>query len=460
MKRLAAVLLAAAATFWAGSAWTGSGEGSGEGSVGTETLSRAVEAAIRELAREEGGPVVAESTQFLLSHSVASLEALRSAKARATGIHLIRIVSILETLERQYRIRKETRGSWREVFLAEPTLRILLGVLWIIATLLVVKAFRDHGVPHLEAYVRSKRIHIEPKTLSGIERLVVGLIALVGVNLGLILFVIQGLPVPEATRAYYNALRVQVANGLFFVACGYGFLKVVDVAFDSLKKRAEGGAALDARLVQVFRNGVKGTLIVGTLLLVLENLGLQTGFLHLAVGIFGVAVAFASRNTLANVFGALALAGGRVFQVGDRVQIDGLDGYIEAIGVQSTRLRTNDGTSATVPNAVLAAGAVTNLSRRPHTRHAFSVHLASEAPPARIERALELLRDILSRDEDVQDYWVHLSGVSPRGVELQTNLWLRTTDGRRVREAVEEILLEAKRRFDAEGITPLLASGP
>lgn len=425
-----------------------------EPNVLPEDFSRAVEAAIAGLSGDADPAVVEESRAFLLRYHDESAEPLRQAKASAKGVKLLRIVSVLQTMEDQRRQHKEEDDRrLRQILLHEPTLRFLLGIAWLVATLVAARLARNHWVPLLEGYVQSHRVHVDQRTLTGIERLVEGIIILAGVNVGVTLFVMQGLP-PE-TKAYYNGIRSQAFGALLFLACGYGLLKVVDVVFDTLSRRL--ATEEDDRLVPILRHGVKGVLTAATVLVVLENLSIGIGSLLLVLGVAGLAAAFAARETLANFFALASILAARPFQVGDRIVVEGIDGYVESIGLLGFRIRTQEGTSASIPNAAAARSPVNNLSRRPHTRRLFSLFLDLGTPRDRIARAADIVREILEKDAEIQDSWVFLSGTTPRGFELQVDLWCRGADTRRVHEKLEEVHLAIKRRFDEEGLTPHLA---
>ncbi len=448
MRRRAPLLAVLLVALW------GAAAEAREPNVLPEDFSRAVEAAIAGLAADADGPVVEECRAFLLTHYDASAEPLKQAKLRTKGIQLVRIVSILQTMENERRQHKEAEDRrLRNLLLDEPTLRFLLGLAWLVATLVVARLVRNHWVPVLEGYVQSHRVHVDQKTLLGIERLVEGIIILAGVNTGVTLFVMQGLP--AETKAYYNGIRSQAFGGLLFLACGYGLLKVIDVVFDTLGRRVSSEE--DERLVPYLRHGVKGILAVATVLVVLENLSIGVGSLLIVMGVAGLAMALAARETLANLFALVPILVERPFQVGDHVVVEGLDGYVEATGLMGFRLRTQEGTLAVIPNAVAARGVVNNLSRRPHTRRAFSMFMDLAAPRERIERAVEVVKGVLEKDAEIQDSWVFPVGATPRGHEIRVDLWCRGSDTRRALERVGQVHLALKRRFDEEGLTPLLA---
>ena len=97
-------------------------------------------------------------------------------------------------------------------------------------------------------------------------------------------------------------------------------------------------------------------------LLVLQNLGYNVAGLLAGVGIGGLAVALAAKETLANLFGSLALLMDRTFQVGDTIKQGEVEGEVVNIGLRSTRVRTKEGYIVSIPNQLMTNAAVTNMS--------------------------------------------------------------------------------------------------
>ena len=66
-----------------------------------------------------------------------------------------------------------------------------------------------------------------------------------------------------------------------------------------------------------------------------------------------LAIGLAAQDTLANLFGAVAVFVDKPFKIGDRVRIGEVDGTVEEMGVRSTRIRSLEGFVITVPNKQL-----------------------------------------------------------------------------------------------------------
>lgn len=85
-----------------------------------------------------------------------------------------------------------------------------------------------------------------------------------------------------------------------------------------------------------------------------------------SAGIVGIAVGFAAKDTLANLFSGLFILADSPYKIGDYINLDtGERGEITAIGMRSTRLLTRADVEITVPNAVIANAKITNESGGP-----------------------------------------------------------------------------------------------
>ena len=114
-------------------------------------------------------------------------------------------------------------------------------------------------------------------------------------------------------------------------------------------------------------------------------LGLHITPLLGALGVGGIGFAFAAQNTLENLFGSVTVVLDRPFSVGDWVQIDGVDGSVEEVGLRSTRVRTFYNSLVSIPNAKLTTAIVDNYGERNYRRFKANLGLRYESSPEQIE---------------------------------------------------------------------------
>ncbi len=131
----------------------------------------------------------------------------------------------------------------------------------------------------------------------------------------------------------------------------------------------------------------------------LRALGVNVVPLVASLGVGGLAVALAARPTMENIISSFMIYLDKPFRVGQRVNVLGQNGTVEAIGLRSTRIRLLTGPLTAIPNEKMVTAEVENIGRRPYIRRLFNVTITYDTPPEKIVRALEILREILAVPE-------------------------------------------------------------
>ena len=190
------------------------------------------------------------------------------------------------------------------------------------------------------------------------------------------------------SRAYYVVMVCTVAWALLRV------LSVMKLLLQEIAKKTEN--VYDDLLVSLIYPVLKAVVWIFAVLFVAENVfNFKVTTLVAGAGVAAMAVAFAAQNTIANIFGALALISDRPFTIGDMISFNGKRGSVVAIGLRSTTLRTLDGTVWSVPNKEVAEASIENISKRPNIKWSFAVDLVYETAPEQIKRAKEIVMEIL-----------------------------------------------------------------
>ena len=90
--------------------------------------------------------------------------------------------------------------------------------------------------------------------------------------------------------------------------------------------------------------------------------------------VIGIAVGFAAKDTLANLFSGISIVADAPYKIGDYVVIDtGERGKVTHVGMRSTRILTRDDVEVTIPNAVIANAKIVNESGGPWVKHRIRV---------------------------------------------------------------------------------------
>jgi MscS family membrane protein len=128
---------------------------------------------------------------------------------------------------------------------------------------------------------------------------------------------------------------------------------------------------------------------------VATELSIPTNGILAGLGLSGLAVAFASKETLSNVFGAGILVADRPFKKGDLITAGDIHGTVEQVGIRSTRIRTSEDTQIVVPNGKLSDASINNWGDRKYRFFQAKIRVAYGAAAAQIEGFMAKLQDML-----------------------------------------------------------------
>ena len=247
-------------------------------------------------------------------------------------------------------------------------------------------------------------------------------------------------------------------KGVLFVLVAldvaYFFTKLIDLYVDGFlaPKVEKTESKLDDTLLIVIKKSVKWFIWIIAVVLVLQNLEVDVTSLIAGLGIGGLAIALAAQETLKNFLGSIAIFSDRPFHVGDRIQLEGVDGAVEGVGFRSTKIRTLDGTLVTIPNSKVADSVINNVAMRPTIKNLYNIGITYDTPPAKIKRALAIIRDVIGNHPSTDNFWVYFKEFGDFSLNILVIHWCKYLAYQEFLIATEEINLEIKKRFGAEGI--------
>lgn len=160
---------------------------------------------------------------------------------------------------------------------------------------------------------------------------------------------------------------------------------------------------MDDQLIPVVRKGLRSVIWILGIIVALNNAGYDVAALIAGLGIGGIALAMAAKDTIANIFGGITVFTDKPFTINDRVKIGGFDGNITEIGIRSTRLKTLEGRIVTIPNSKFTDGMVENVSLEPWRKVVLNLGLVYETPAAKIEEAMQILKDIARDNANLEE---------------------------------------------------------
>ncbi len=160
---------------------------------------------------------------------------------------------------------------------------------------------------------------------------------------------------------------------------------------------------LDDQLLPIFRKSMKTVIWTVAVIVGLNNAGYDVGALLAGLGLGGLAMAMAAKDSVSNLFGGLTVFMDKPFRIGDRIKIGDFDGKVVEIGMRSTRLRTQDGRLVTIPNKEFTESSIENISSEPSRKIFFKLALSPDTTAEYIEKALSILRNLNANSKHTTD---------------------------------------------------------
>ena len=244
------------------------------------------------------------------------------------------------------------------------------------------------------------------------------------------LFVYLTLPWLELPGPVESLLRgiASVVASLSSLVFAYRLVDIVAEFFQ--RKTAKTDSTFDDLLVPLIRKAVKVFIFAIGVVAVAEAFNLPITSLVAGLGIGGLALAFAAKDTIENLFGSVAVVMDRPFNVGDWVVVDDVEGTVEELGFRSTRIRTFYNSLVTVPNAGLVRAKVDNYGRRSFRRYKSTLSVTYDTPPDTLEAFCEGVRELIRKHPYTRkDYYlVYFRDFGASSLDIMLYMFFRTPD--------------------------------
>lgn len=255
----------------------------------------------------------------------------------------------------------------------------------------------------------------------------VGVFASPGATLVMALMLRVGYPRLKLPIFAASAVSITV-RVLVVLSVVWAAYRLVDVLAERMaSKAARTESKLDDQLVPLLRKALKVFTVVAGALFILQNLNINVGSLLAGLGIGGLAVALAAKDTLANFLGSLMIFLDRPFQIGDWVVVSGVEGIVEEVGFRSTRIRTFYNSLVSVPNARFMDANIDNYGRRTYRRTYVTLNLTYDTTPEQIQAFVEGIRAIIAANPKTRkDYYeVHMSAFGSHSLDVMVYFFFK-----------------------------------
>ncbi len=196
-----------------------------------------------------------------------------------------------------------------------------------------------------------------------------------------------------------------IFNALMIGAFTWVVLSIVDFFSLIFKKRAEKTVSkMDDQLVPFFTDFAKVIVyIIGFVVLAGVVFRVNVAALLGGLGVGGLALAFAAKESLENFIASFMIFMDQPFVVGDLVMVNNITGHVEKIGFRSTRIRTIDRSFVTVPNKLMIDKPLDNLTLRTFRRAKFDVNLTYDTTSEKLKEITTAIQKVIDNHPRTND---------------------------------------------------------
>jgi MscS family membrane protein len=208
-------------------------------------------------------------------------------------------------------------------------------------------------------------------------------------------------------------------------------VRIVDVLLNRVESRMAGRHEFSGRsILRLGRRTASVTIIIIVILMVLSSWGYNTATLVAGLGVGGIAIALAAQQTIANIFGGVAVIGDRPISIGDFGKFGDIIGTVEDIGMRSTQVRTLSRTVISVPNSTFASANLENYSARDKVLFNPTFQIKRSTPDEEVWRLIAALQKKLEGNRSVElvETPVRLIGLTAASFNIEIFCYVLTPD--------------------------------
>ncbi len=207
---------------------------------------------------------------------------------------------------------------------------------------------------------------------------------------------------------------------------------------------------MDEILVKFLLSILRWVLLLFVIIAALSQLGVDTTSLVALLGAAGLAIGLSLQSSLANFAAGVMLIVFRPFTKGDFVEVAGVSGSVDAIGIFTSTLTTPDNKEVIVPNGAVYSNSITNYSARPTRRVDMVFGIGYDDD---LKQAKALLEEIIAADDRILAEpapVVALGELGDSSVNFLVRPWVNAADYWAVLWHTTE---SVKLKFDEAGIS-------
>jgi MscS family membrane protein len=199
---------------------------------------------------------------------------------------------------------------------------------------------------------------------------------------------------------------------------------------------------------------IRGVILALGLGAILQLWGINVAGLLAGLGIGGLALALAAKDTAANLFGSIALLLDKSIRIGEWIRIDGVEGVVEDIGMRTTKIRTFKKSLITLPNQVIANTHIENFSRRQIRRIKMNIGLTYDTSSEQIENIVSDIKEMLRNHEGISQEsttLIHFTTFNDSSLDILIYTFTNTSSWKKYMSIKEDVNIKIMKIVEKNG---------
>ncbi len=185
---------------------------------------------------------------------------------------------------------------------------------------------------------------------------------------------------------------------------------------------------------------------------ILSNLGLDVGAIVAGLGIGGVAIALASQGILQDLFSYFAILFDCPFEIYDLVSVDDFVGYVEHIGIKTTRIKALTGEQIILANTDLTNSRLRNFKRMQRRQVILTIGVIYQTPHELLEEIPEIIKYALKDINIITLDIAYFSSYGDFSLDFEVIFYVHSNELKKYRQAKHKVNLAIKNAFTQHNI--------
>ena len=205
-------------------------------------------------------------------------------------------------------------------------------------------------------------------------------------------------------------------------------LKFTKMTLTGMSRRIDKFEIVQSNTLPLFNNLAMMLIIGLATYFVFISWGINISAWVASAGIIGLALSFAAKDTLANLFAGVFILADSPYSLGDYIILEsGERGEVTHIGIRSTRILTRDDVEITIPNAIMGNSKIINETGGPHAKMRIRIKV-SVAYGSNVDKVRNILMDVAVAHDEVQttpEPRVRFRTFGESGLDFELLCWIQ-----------------------------------